>query len=126
MPGVAERRRASISLVIIRAGRDAIGKDKAEVNDRAISRNSKSGKVVASGSAGSPRAGTKQARVVEMLSREQGVTLDALVDATGWLPHTTRAALTGLRKKGYVIERSGGEGKEPSAYRVVSATNGAA
>ena len=25
--------------------------------------------------------------------------------ATGWLPHTTRAALTGLRKKGHVIER---------------------
>jgi hypothetical protein len=28
-----------------------------------------------------------------MLSRKSGATLEALVDATGWLPHTTRAAL---------------------------------
>jgi hypothetical protein len=27
-----------------------------------------------------------------------------MVAATGWLPHTTRAALTGLRKKGYAID----------------------
>ena len=29
-----------------------------------------------------------------------------MVEATGWLPHTTRAALTGLRQKGYAIEKS--------------------
>ena len=28
-----------------------------------------------------------------------------MMDATGWLPHTTRAVLTGLRKKGHLIER---------------------
>ena len=61
-----------------------------------------------------------------MLSRERGATLDALTEATGWLPHTTRAALTRLRKKGYVIERIGGEGKGPSAYWVVPATKVAA
>ena len=38
-----------------------------------------------------------------MLSRKAGATLEALVDATGWLPHTTRAALTGLRKRGYTV-----------------------
>jgi len=38
-----------------------------------------------------------------MLSRKSGATLEALVDATGWLPHTTRAALTGLRKRGYTV-----------------------
>ena len=48
-----------------------------------------------------PRAGSKQAMVIEMLGRERGATLDDLVAATGWLPHTTRAALTGLRKKGH-------------------------
>jgi len=30
-------------------------------------------------------------------------TIAELVDATGWLPHTTRAALTGLRKRGWDI-----------------------
>ena len=52
------------------------------------------------------RSGTKQARVIELLSREHGATLDDLIVATGWLPHTTRAALTGLRRKRYALERS--------------------
>ena len=118
----------SISLVITRAGRDAIGMDdQAQKIDRSVSNNGKNSKPVASQPAGvAPRAGTKQALIVEMLSRERGATLDALIEATGWLPHTTRAALTGLRKKGYVIERIGGEGKGPSAYWVVPATKVAA
>ena len=48
---------------------------------------------------------TKSALVLEMLGRESGATLDELTTATAWLPHTTRAALTGLRRKGHVIER---------------------
>lgn len=46
---------------------------------------------------------TKAALVLSLLHREQGATLAELVDATGWLPHTTRAALTGLRKKGHAV-----------------------
>jgi hypothetical protein len=43
--------------------------------------------------------------------------LEALVEATGWLPHTTRAALTGLRKRGYTVllER---QDSKPSLYRI--------
>jgi len=52
-----------------------------------------------------------------MLSANGGATLDALIKATGWLPHTTRAALTGLRKRGYSIERSRKPG-EVSLYRI--------
>lgn len=51
------------------------------------------------------RAGTKQALLIEMLSGSAGASIDALMGATGWLPHTTRAALTGLRHAGYSIER---------------------
>jgi hypothetical protein len=47
-----------------------------------------------------PRAETKLARVFE-LQRDCGATLEELIAATDWLPHTTRAALTGLRKRGY-------------------------
>ena len=54
----------------------------------------------------SPRPASKIATVVELLQREQGATLDEMVEATGWLPHTTRAALTGLRKKGHDIEKT--------------------
>jgi hypothetical protein len=42
--------------------------------------------------AATPRAGSKQARVIRMLSGKHGASLDALNLATGWLPHTTRAA----------------------------------
>ena len=66
-----------------------------------------------------PRAGSKQALVIDMLSSKTGTTLDALVHATGWLPHTTRAALTGLRKRGLSIERAKVDG-ETSIYRIVA------
>lgn len=49
------------------------------------------------------RTGTKQALVLDLLGRDSGATLTELVEATSWLPHTTRAALTGLRKKGHAI-----------------------
>ena len=52
-----------------------------------------------------PAAQTKTALVLDMLRRESGATLDELTGATSWLPHTTRAALTGLRKKGHAIDK---------------------
>ena len=68
---------------------------------------------------GAPAAatGSKSAAVVALLERESGATLAELIGATGWLPHTTRAALTGLRKKGHVIERS--KRGEETCYRIV-------
>ena len=53
-----------------------------------------------------PREGSKKALVLSHLSRPQGATIDDLLGATGWLPHTTRAALTGLRKEGYEFAKS--------------------
>ncbi len=48
---------------------------------------------------------TKQTLLLTLLRQDGGVSLAALAQATGWLPHTTRAALTGLRKKGHAIVR---------------------
>lgn len=55
--------------------------------------------------------------VLGMLQRSEGATIAQLVAATGWLPHTTRAALTGLKKKGHVVtsEKLEGQGR---VYRV--------
>jgi len=52
------------------------------------------------------KAAKKIDTVLDLLRRKQGATLAELVGATGWLPHTTRAALTGLRKKGHVIDKA--------------------
>jgi Protein of unknown function (DUF3489) len=66
-----------------------------------------------------PRAGTKQDLLLQLLRREQGATINDMMAATGWLPHTTRAALTGLRRRGYHLTRTGrGAG---STYRVDTA-----
>lgn len=46
---------------------------------------------------------SKQQKLAALVVRDEGATLDRLIAATGWLPHTTRAALTGLKKKGFVI-----------------------
>jgi len=48
---------------------------------------------------------SKKDQVLALLRRDGGATLDEMVTATGWLKHTTRAALTGLRKAGHVIEK---------------------
>lgn len=66
-----------------------------------------------------PRASSKTAAVVALLARPDGATVPDLIAATGWLPHTTRAALTGLRKKGHVITRGKRDGV--TCYRIVEA-----
>jgi DNA-binding MarR family transcriptional regulator len=64
-------------------------------------------------------AETKQARVIALLERDNGATLAELIGMTGWLPHTTRAALTGLRHKGFVLDKSKRE-DGTTLYRITS------
>ena len=61
---------------------------------------------------------TKKGLLINMLEREGGASLTAIVKATGWLPHTARAALTGLRKKGHAIERFRSDDK--TTYKIVA------
>ncbi len=68
------------------------------------------------------RPATKVALIQKLLSRKHGADLIALQSATGWQPHSVRAALSGLRKAGYTIARvdpatQGGA----SVYRITSA-----
>jgi hypothetical protein len=65
-----------------------------------------------------PRAGSKLARLIALLNRTDGATIPHLMETTGWLPHTTRAALTGLRRRGYVVVRGRVVGGG-SIYRIV-------
>ena len=68
----------------------------------------------------SPRQGSKLAEVLALLGREAGASLEELTVATGWLPHTARAALTGLRKRGYTLLREG-KAEGGSVYRIIGA-----
>ena len=64
------------------------------------------------------RGPTKQALIIGLLQRQEGATLADLVAATGWLPHTTRAALTRLRQAGHVLEKIRGE--TGTIYRIAT------
>lgn len=72
-----------------------------------------------------PREGSKLAAVVGLLRREGGATIDQLAAAMGWLPHTTRAALTGLRKRGFGIDRRKAKDERAGAYIIVDAPKAA-
>ncbi|SEN64922.1 Protein of unknown function [Loktanella fryxellensis] len=45
------------------------------------------------------RAGTKQGMLIEMLRRPQGASIAEIVEATGWLGHSARGAISGVLKK---------------------------
>lgn len=103
-----------VGLVISAQGREAIGAGSpqehgAETSDQpaGVDPPASDGR---SAAPSSPRAGSKIETVLSLLRRNEGATLAAMVDATGWLPHTTRAALTGLRKKGHTITKSPRDG----------------
>ncbi|WP_334656582.1 DUF3489 domain-containing protein [Sphingomonas panaciterrae] len=90
------------------AGKVAIGAEEAPV----------SGAASVPAAAPAPKQ-TKAALVLALLGRGEGATLTELVEATGWLPHTTRAALTGLRRKGRSLAKSKRDGV--TCYRIVEA-----
>lgn len=81
---------------------------------------------IAPASLSTPRADTKLAAVIALLRRDTGSSVTELMAATGWLPHTTRAALTGLRKRGYDVTRQAAEAGSGSVYRITSAAAAAA
>jgi Protein of unknown function (DUF3489) len=117
------------ALVITKLGKEAIkGGDDRRADDANVETPSASsmGNAAPSQTAESsqpqrtiPRQGNKLAEVIALLRRKQGAGIEELTSATGWLPHTTRAALTGLRKRGYAIERSRSE-QGGSVYRIVT------
>lgn len=53
-----------------------------------------------------PSARTKLQAMIAMLAREQGATVSEIAMATGWQPHTTRAAMSGLKRKGYRLGKT--------------------
>ena len=61
--------------------------------------------------------------MIDLLRRADGATILDLTQATEWLAHTTRAAITGPRKRGYAVTReriSAGE----FVYRISGAPDG--
>jgi hypothetical protein len=63
------------------------------------------------------RPGSKLARLIELLMRPGGQTIDDLSQELGWLQHTTRAAVSRLQKSGHVVTRTKSDDGQ-SVYRI--------
>ena len=112
----------SFGLFITDKGREAIGVgDEQEApedrSNAAVGAPDTSNQVAAAKTA-SPRAGSKIGTVIALLQRNEGATLTEMVTATDWLPHTPRAALTGLRKKGHAIAKA--KRGDVTCYRIAA------
>ena len=70
-----------------------------------------------------PKPTTKSDTVIKLLLRGKGATPTELIAATDWQPHSLRAFLSGLRKKGRAIVREARKSGE-FAYRIVAASGG--
>lgn len=49
--------------------------------------------------ASAARPGSKQALLIDLMKRKSGASLDEIVEATGWQPHSVRGAISGTLKK---------------------------
>jgi hypothetical protein len=67
------------------------------------------------------RANTKQAKLIAMLQRPRGATIDELAEVLDWQPHTVRGAIAGALKKKLGLEvTSEKDEKRGRIYRLVS------
>ena len=69
-----------------------------------------------------PQKASKFTQLLAVLAKPKGASLETICNATGWQPHSARAAVSGLRKAGYAIERLPEDGEAGlSIYRIKSA-----
>jgi hypothetical protein len=115
----------SVGMKVVSAADGPLLKDKPTGGDEklaAIEQAAEPRPAMAVRSQSEPRATSKIAAVIGWLSRAEGATLAELIATTRWLPHTTRAALTGLRKRGYVLTLDRSDGQRGSVYRIDAAS----
>lgn len=65
------------------------------------------------------KATTKLDTILVQISRKNGATTKTLNKRIGWKPHSVRAAISRLRKKGHIVERAK-TAKGDTIYRAIS------
>jgi hypothetical protein len=64
-----------------------------------------------------PRTGTKQAQMIELLKRPEGATVEQIAAATGWQHHTIRGAISGALKKKLGLTDEATRAREVGAHK---------
>lgn len=68
-------------------------------SSKATARKARTTKAGARNTKPGTRADSKQAKLVEMLKRTDGASIDEIAKAFAWQPHTVRGAIAGALKK---------------------------
>jgi hypothetical protein len=71
------------------------------------------------------RAHSKQARVLALLRRSTGATIDAVMRSTGWQSHTVRGFLTAVVRKKLGLKLASDKTDGERVYRIVGGNKGA-
>ena len=68
-----------------------------------------------------PKSETKLSKVVDLMKRPSGATMQELIDATEWQKHTVRATISATisKKMGLTVEATTGDDKTRT-YKIVS------
>jgi hypothetical protein len=67
------------------------------------------------------RAGSKQARVIRMLERPEGTTIQAIMGATGWQPHSVRGFFSAVVRRKLGLKLASDKTGDRRVYRIVTA-----
>ncbi|WP_181164462.1 DUF3489 domain-containing protein [Amaricoccus solimangrovi] len=129
-PGNATLGDATARFVITAAGRAALGIAPVEASpdvtvseiDPDVDPAAKPEEIASGGAAeatdaeggGAPmdRVGGKLGQLLDAVGRREGASLEELSALLGWLPHTTRAALSRLRARGHAVTLRSTEGRK--------------
>ena len=65
-----------------------------------------------------PKPGSKTFQLIRLLSGKTGADVLTISQKLGWQSHSTRAAITGLRKAGHPIDHVKGANGKPGRYRI--------
>jgi uncharacterized protein DUF3489 len=66
------------------------------------------------------RAGSKQARVISMLQRSEGATVQAIMAVTGWQPHSVRGFFSGVVRGKLGLALASDKAGDQRLYRIVT------
>jgi hypothetical protein len=96
-----------------KAGRQKMGESSPRKGRRAASHKE------ADGSVKSVRSGSKQAKVIDLLRRPQGASIEEMMKATGWQAHSVRGVMSGALKKKLGLTIASAKEKRGRVYRIV-------